>query len=178
MDEKDSRDRAGKRASHTAAEALKKTVKGYDSVDTRVHHEDVSFGRTQYALMPVWMLSTRWNGKNFLFAMNGQSGKMTGDLPVSTPKTAGLFAVLTAALFFIGTLLFKDSVALPLIIALIISGIVVLIMRSSMKPVVQKSQANEYVVGGSASQGMRLGLSTDRYVRTTQTSRKIEQKKK
>lgn len=143
-----------------------------------MHHEDVSFARTQYALMPVWMLSTRWNGKNFLFAMNGQSGKMTGDLPVSTPKTAGLFAVLAASLFFIGTLLFKDSIALPLIIALIISGIVVLVMRSSMKPVVQKSQANEYVVGGSASQGIRLGLSTDRYVRTTQTSRKIEQKKK
>lgn len=178
VDEKESRERARKRAAHTAEQALKGTVKGYDSVDTKVHYEDVSFGRTQYALMPVWMLSTRWNGKNFLFAMNGQSGKMTGDLPVSTPKTAGLFAVLTAALFFIGTLLFKDSVALPLIIALIISGIVVLIMRSSMKPVVQKSQANEYVVGGSASQGMRLGLSTDRYVRTTQTSRKIEQKKK
>ena len=178
MDEKDSRDRAGKRASHTAAEALKKTVKGYDSVDTRVHHEDVSFGRTQYALMPVWILSTRWDGKNFLFAMNGQSGKMTGDLPVSTPKTIGLFAVLCAALFAVGTLLFRDSIALPLIIALVISGIVTLVMRSSMKPVAIKSQADAYVTGGSSSHGIRLTFSTDRYVRTTQTSRKIEQKKK
>ena len=178
VDEKDSRDRAGKRASHTAAEALKKTVKGYDSVDTRVHHEDVSFGRTQYALMPVWILSTRWDGKNFLFAMNGQSGKMTGDLPVSTPKTIGLFAVLCAALFAVGTLLFKDSIALPLIIALVISGIVTLVMRSSMKPVAIKSQADAYVTGGSSSHGIRLTFSTDRYVRTTQTSRKIEQKKK
>ena len=34
-----------------------------------------------YALLPVWMLSTRYGGKNYLFAMNGQTGKMVGDLP-------------------------------------------------------------------------------------------------
>ena len=25
-------------------------------------------------LMPVWMLNTKWHGKDFLFAMNGQTG--------------------------------------------------------------------------------------------------------
>ena len=178
VDEKECRERAGKRAAHTAAEALKKTVKGYDSVDTRAHHEDVSFGPTQYALMPVWMLSTSWNGRNFLFAMNGQSGKMTGDLPVSAPRTAGLFAVLAAALFFLGTLLFRDSAVIPLIIALLVSGLTVLIMRSGMKPVARKTQADAYVTGGSSSRAIQLRLNTDRYVRTTQSSRKIEQKKK
>ena len=34
-----------------------------------------------YALLPVWMLSTRWKDQNFLFAMNGQTGKLVGDLP-------------------------------------------------------------------------------------------------
>ena len=32
--------------------------------------------------MPVWLLSTKWNGKSFLFAMNGQTGKLVGDLPL------------------------------------------------------------------------------------------------
>ena len=43
-------------------------------------------GRVSYALLPVWMLSTKWNGKNYLFAMNGQTGKLIGDLPVSGGK--------------------------------------------------------------------------------------------
>ena len=37
----------------------------------------------QLALMlPVWLLNTKWKDKNFLFAMNAQTGKMVGDLPV------------------------------------------------------------------------------------------------
>ena len=27
-------------------------------------------------------MSTTWNGQNYLFAMNGQTGKMVGDLPL------------------------------------------------------------------------------------------------
>ena len=48
-------------------------------------HADVQLhrGKVSYALLPVWLLSTRWNGENFLFAMNGQTGKLVGDLPVS-----------------------------------------------------------------------------------------------
>ena len=33
--------------------------------------------------MPVWMLATRWRDKSFLFTMNGQTGKLIGDLPVA-----------------------------------------------------------------------------------------------
>ncbi|MDE6054205.1 MAG: hypothetical protein K2G55_10675, partial [Lachnospiraceae bacterium] len=33
-------------------------------------------------LFPVWLLSTTWNGENYLFAMNGQTGKMVGNLPL------------------------------------------------------------------------------------------------
>ena len=43
---------------------------------------DLKKGDVKYALMPVWLLSTKWNDKNFLFAMNGQTGKLIGDLPV------------------------------------------------------------------------------------------------
>ena len=32
------------------------------------------------------MLSTKWNGQNFLFTMNGQTGKLIGDLPVDKGK--------------------------------------------------------------------------------------------
>ena len=39
-----------------------------------------------YALYPVWLLNTVWNGKTFSFAMNGQTGKFVGDLPVDKGK--------------------------------------------------------------------------------------------
>ena len=37
-------------------------------------------------MLPVWMLTTRWNGGQYTFAMNGQNGKVTGDLPVDQGK--------------------------------------------------------------------------------------------
>ena len=63
-------------------------------------------GKVQYALLPVYMLSTKWDGKDFLFAMNGQTGKLIGDLPVSKGKFwawfGGIAASVTAVL---GTIL-------------------------------------------------------------------------
>jgi hypothetical protein len=43
-------------------------------------------GNVRYALLPVWMLSTTYRGQRYIFAMNGQTGKMVGDLPMD--KTA------------------------------------------------------------------------------------------
>ncbi len=61
-------------------------------------------GNVRYAFLPVWMLSTRWNGKTFLFAMNGQTGKMVGDLPTDYGKMVFYFLAIMLglmALFFI-----------------------------------------------------------------------------
>ncbi|MBQ1412395.1 MAG: hypothetical protein IIY93_04300, partial [Clostridia bacterium] len=29
----------------------------------------------------VWLMTTSWNGQQYLFAMNGQTGKFVGNLP-------------------------------------------------------------------------------------------------
>jgi len=54
----------------------------------------------KYALYPVWLLNTSWNGKKYTFAMNGQTGKLVGDLPMDKGAFwrwfAGLFAAATA----------------------------------------------------------------------------------
>ena len=66
-------------------------------------------GKVHYALLPVWLLSTKWQGKNYLFAMNGQTGKLVGDLPTSAGKFWGTFAAISAvltALISAGYLLF------------------------------------------------------------------------
>ena len=92
--------RVDERLRNSAAQALASTVTGYSSVipehtDIRLKH-----GEIKYALLPVWMLHTKWNGKDFLFAMNGQTGKMIGDLPIDKMKyflwLIGIFLPLTA----------------------------------------------------------------------------------
>lgn len=94
----DSRDRADARCRETLAQALRDTVTGYGTCIPE--HEDISLrrGKVHYALLPVWMLSTKWNGQDFLFAMNGQTGKLVGDLPTDRGRFWGLFAAIAAPL--------------------------------------------------------------------------------
>ena len=94
----DSRDRADARCRETLAQALRDTVTGYGTCIPE--HEDISLrrGKVHYALLPVWMLSTKWQGQDFLFAMNGQTGKLVGDLPTDRGRFWGLFAAIAAPL--------------------------------------------------------------------------------
>ena len=94
----DSRDRADMRCSETLAQALRDTVTGYGACVTE--REDIALrrGKVHYALLPVWMLSTKWRGQDFLFAMNGQPGKLVGDLPTDRGRFWGMFAAIAAPL--------------------------------------------------------------------------------
>jgi len=94
----DSRDRADTRCRETLAQALRDTVTGYGACVTE--REDIALrrGKVHYALLPVWMLSTKWRGQDFLFAMNGQTGKLVGDLPTDRGRFWGMFAAIAAPL--------------------------------------------------------------------------------
>ena len=52
-----------------------------------------------YVLMPAWMLTYNYGKSQFFFAMNGDSGKIAGRVPLSKKKLLGLFIGLTAAVF-------------------------------------------------------------------------------
>ena len=54
----------------------------HQTVTPKSSNISLSNGKAKYALYPVWLLQTSWQGKNYLFAMNGQTGKMVGDLPM------------------------------------------------------------------------------------------------
>ena len=75
-------ERANERIKHSTEENFAATVQRYSSVITENSSIQLSNGNAKYALYPVWMLSTTWNGKNYTFAMNGQTGKFVGDLPL------------------------------------------------------------------------------------------------
>ena len=101
----DCESRADERCRKTVLAALDRTVNGYDTCIPRTQDVRLRRGKVHYALLPVWMLSTRWNGKSFLFAMNGQTGKICGKLPVAKGKLVKLFLeifVPVAAILMIG----------------------------------------------------------------------------
>lgn len=101
----ESRRRAEERCESTLLSALNGTVSGYSTCVCEGKNVQLQRGKVHYALMPVWMLSTRWNGQNYLFAMNGQTGKLVGDLPISKRKLATWFAGIAVPLMAIGTAL-------------------------------------------------------------------------
>lgn len=89
-------ERADARCRDTALAALRDDVTGYATCTLEDSFVQLRRGRVHYALLPVWLLNTKWKDQNYLFAMNGQSGKMVGDLPVSQGKFWGWFGAIWA----------------------------------------------------------------------------------
>ena len=54
--------------------------------------------KTDYALLPAWFLSFKYDGKPFTIMVNGQTGKMVGAVPFVKAKAYGIFAGLSAVL--------------------------------------------------------------------------------
>ena len=74
--------RANDRIKQSTEDAFASTVVGYTTVVPTSTNIQLENGRARYALYPVWILNTKWNGQNFTFAVNGQTGKIAGDLPM------------------------------------------------------------------------------------------------
>ena len=97
----DSIPRANERIKNSTADAFTQTTVGYSSVFPERTYIKTKSGRVRYALLPVWLMTTEWNGQRYIFAMNGQSGKFVGDLPMDKKaywKYFGIYFGLSTAL--------------------------------------------------------------------------------
>ncbi|MBP5230813.1 MAG: hypothetical protein ILO68_03710, partial [Clostridia bacterium] len=107
--EEDCAERAGERIRESTADAVRETVTGYDRVDEESGSVSISNGKAKYMLFPVWLLNTEWNGNLYTFAMNGQTGKFVGNLPLNRKAYAawliglglGIAAVVALLLFLL-----------------------------------------------------------------------------
>lgn len=95
-------ERANERVKKSAEEAFASTVEGYDTVTAESSSVQLHGGKAKYALYPVWILNTTWKGQKYTFAMNGQTGKFVGDLPVDK-GAAARWTVMLAAVFSVVT---------------------------------------------------------------------------
>ncbi|MBQ7231417.1 MAG: hypothetical protein IJX04_11055 [Oscillospiraceae bacterium] len=82
VDAQQSIQRANQRIKKSTEDAFASTVRGYVTVIPESSGIQLQNGTVKYALLPVWLLNTTWNGQRYFFAMNGQTGKLVGDLPV------------------------------------------------------------------------------------------------
>ena len=82
VDAEQSTDRANLRVRTSTEDTFSSTVRGYASVIPEYSSIRLQNGRAKYALYPVWLLNTSWKGQRYTFAMNGQTGKFAGDLPM------------------------------------------------------------------------------------------------
>ena len=82
---------------------------GYNTVVPVSSNIRLNNGRARYALYPVWILNTIWNGQKFTFGINGQTGKIAGDLPMDKGAFwrwfLGIAGITAAAVFGLSYLL-------------------------------------------------------------------------
>ncbi len=74
-------ERANARVKASTEAAIRNTIQGYMNITTQSSSVQLHNGQARYALMPVWILHTRWNNTDYNFMMNGQTGKFVGNLP-------------------------------------------------------------------------------------------------
>jgi len=106
VDENKDFPRAKTRMEHSTCRACQESCIGYETCIPI--HENTQAARTgtDYAFLPVWLLATRYHGRPYLFAMNGQNGRMVSDdLPLDWTKVILTFVIITAALMVVMFLL-------------------------------------------------------------------------
>ncbi|NLD33746.1 MAG: hypothetical protein GX653_02430 [Clostridiales bacterium] len=101
--------RADQRISNTTESLFRRTVSGYNSVTTRSANIHIDNGTSMPVLFPIWLITTTREGKTYTFAINGQTGELTTNIPYSKGKffgwTLGVAAGATAAGFVAATVL-------------------------------------------------------------------------
>ena len=99
------------RMNNYAETLLKRTVSGYSTTSVQDLDLKILKSHWEYSLLPVWVLTYRSKkGKVYTYAMNGYTGKVYGELPVSFAKLgillASVTAVLTPIFMLLGGMLF------------------------------------------------------------------------
>lgn len=96
--------RANERIEQTTKDTFEDTVTNYETVDAEKTTIKLKNGKAKYVLCPVWILNTTWNGEKYTFAMNGQTGKFVGNLPVDKGaywKSFAFWSVICSAAVYI-----------------------------------------------------------------------------
>ncbi len=65
---------------------LKGEMNGYNTLIVKENTNNISVKETKYVFLPVFVLNIKYKDKIYHFAMNGQTKKLVGEIPVDTTK--------------------------------------------------------------------------------------------
>ena len=170
-------ERAVERVKTTISDAVRDTVVGYTNVYERSKNIQSEGGKVTPVLMPVWLITTEKENKTYTFAINGQTGRLTCDVPADKKKSAlllggvfaGLFALIAVILALIDAM---SGVALLCagIASAVISFIVFSVFKGQLKQAARQNSAANYVKEGSFTMFRRY----DRFLYETTNRRRIQ----
>lgn len=75
------------------------TIVGYATVNYNRKDIDTKKKQAYYTLLPVWMVYYNYKGQDYIFAMNGQTGKVVGKPPLSMSKVTAWFGGIASGTF-------------------------------------------------------------------------------
>lgn len=94
----DNIEHANERIRKSVEKAFRDSVKGYSKVEEEQTNIKLDNAKAKYAMYPVWLMNISWNGQNYPFAMNGQTGKFVGNLPADKGTAVKYFFTIAAIL--------------------------------------------------------------------------------
>ena len=169
--------RAAERVEKSVVSAMRDTVVGYTHVSERSRNIETEEGKVTPVLMPIWLITTEKDGETYTFAINGQTGKLTCDVPADKKKALAWGAGVFAGVFGLGVLILyflqqfgSGTMLMAGIIAVIAALVTVGSLKAQLKQAVLSSGASEYIKEGS----FKLDVSYDKFLYERTTRRKIE----
>lgn len=90
--------RAVSRMETTVRKALQETLSSYTSANPLEENISVQLTGERLALVPVWVLHSSWRGRHWVWAVNGRTGAMAGDLPIDKKRVAACFFAIAVPL--------------------------------------------------------------------------------
>ncbi|MBR2036351.1 MAG: hypothetical protein IKJ16_07365 [Agathobacter sp.] len=102
----DMKTRACDRCSEAMQEKARNSFSKYQSLSEAGSSNFYEDYESEYVMLPVWMLHVGHKDKKYTFAVNGQSGKVVGHLPIDKAKLAGIGVGAFVGIEFLVTLIF------------------------------------------------------------------------
>lgn len=156
VESKDAQSRADERVTNTFIEKMKEKTSGFNSVSKKNENIQLKNAKAEYAMLPVWMMTTKYEGESYTFGINGQSGKMVGSLPIDKGKSRKYFIISSLISFVILQIIIAllglttpIVEVIGIVIALVIGYFYLSSLKDAMNTIKAGTSAASYLAEGS-----------------------------
>lgn len=101
IEEKEGLDITKQRAINTIQNTFRNKKVLQDANKINIITEELLEYQKYYTLLPIWLLNIKYKNKNYQIAINGQTGKLAGTLPIDTTKIKILALIIFIITFII-----------------------------------------------------------------------------